>query len=497
MSNRIIISVSAFAVALTLSSNCGAGLEWATATEKLPYYQQMHGMNALTVNGSSYLYTMGGNSTNYPQKQIKDDINAIFFSKIGADGQPGAWQVSSVVLNEPSTAFSLNAYIERATFSAGGKIFIVGGDTNGSISGTNRYQTITVNENGEPTACTEYAITGSYTYAYSDSVAFDSVNNRVYAMKRADGSVHVASVSNGTIGEFSMASVSGAANRAIAPAVVKNGYLYWFGGQNSAVYKSTNIFTLGSDGMPTDVNTATAMFPNNLYDSVAFNYRGEMYVGGGCISGNADAQKAVYRAVFGDNGDITKWEKDSDLVKNARRIPCCVLGDYIYISGGRYNSTLYDVVQVGKAHQVAPVTETIPDGQETAVSCELPEGRNVALQLTPTTGGTLKVDYRSGSDFVAAAAFKNPDDLYKESLVLTNTEMSGFSASLAWQVDTTLLPAKEINTLFRVSNGEIVETFPVTKQGNVYAATGITGFSEWYLGNSAAVPVSLSGFELE
>ena len=337
------------AAAIAFASSADAATSWVSASNKLPCLMQMHGTGYAVAGGKTYIYSFGGNTSIAGSAA---DRNLIYYSQLSsADNvSPGAWAQATATLNVPA---DLNAYIERAAISNGTSIFVIGGDTNGTNPGRQIVQTMTIGSTGDVTAVAEAALAGSYLngYRYGDSVAFDKTNNRVYAMQCSAGtnaggigSVHVASVGT-SVGTFASNSIKASAARVFAPAVVHNGYLYWIGGNSS---NSTDVFTLGGDGMPTAVTPATATFPTTLTDLVAFSFKGDLYVAGGCVSGNTNVVDSVYKATIGANGNITAWTLDGTLPQKARRVSGFATDNAMFLTGGRADAnTLLDTVQIG------------------------------------------------------------------------------------------------------------------------------------------------------
>lgn len=72
--------------------------------------------------------------------------------------------------------------------------------------------------------------------------------------------------------------------------------------------------------------------------------------------------------------------------------------------------------------------------------------------------------------------------------------------SLEWEFDVANakgLEAEPLDAAFRVVGGEIQQQLPATRSGSKLTVNGVTGFSIWYAGNSASVPVAVSSFSVE
>ncbi|OGW43338.1 MAG: hypothetical protein A2132_06415 [Nitrospirae bacterium RBG_16_43_11] len=100
-----------------INSSDGSISEWIHNDQSdLPYNLSKHTSVAATVNGSSYLYVIGGNSGDTGSQIIH---NEIIYAKIDNDGILFPWEYSSGVLPV--------GVIDHATASQGRHIFVIGG----------------------------------------------------------------------------------------------------------------------------------------------------------------------------------------------------------------------------------------------------------------------------------------------------------------------------------------------------------------------------------
>lgn len=101
------------------------------------------------------------------------------------------------------------------------------------------------------------------------------------------------------------------------------------------------------------------------------------------------------------------------------------------------------------------------------------------------------------------AYFRLPAQLLDESLTVTGNNLGlGWTAAMDWQYDTARaagMGGAQIDSIWRFEGGQqpAVPAYSVSKVGNILKISGINGFSVWYAGNSAAVPVHVSHFAVE
>lgn len=116
-----------------------------------------------------------------------------------------------------------------------------------------------------------------------------------------------------------------------------------------------------------------------------------------------------------------------------------------------------------------------------------------------TPGGTVTLTGH-GARGDAPAGINYPGRLVDDRAEITATLPAGFTARIEWPVaagDAAALAPLAVDTAFRAVAGTVVQEIPVTLHNGVATVEGVTAFSTWYLGNSTAVPVTLSGFAIE
>lgn len=111
----------------------GAIINWVhNATSDLPDYLSKHVLVAAAVNGSDYLYIIGGNSGTIGSQSFHKEIH---YSKIATDGIPGKWTLASKTLPVP--------LIDHAAVVAGRYLFVLGGrDRDASWGKYNKYSSV-------------------------------------------------------------------------------------------------------------------------------------------------------------------------------------------------------------------------------------------------------------------------------------------------------------------------------------------------------------------
>ena len=146
-----------------------------------------------------------------------------------------------------------------------------------------------------------------------------------------------------------------------------------------------------------------------------------------------------------------------------------------------------------------PQTKTVTE-VPCALTFKLSQTRNLTMDITGVAAGaTITVQCLKAAEFSAPnPPFKHAENLYKEKLAITGTGLEGLNATLTWNLDSGLYAEGTApDKVYRVSEGAIANEYAVTASDNAVTISGVTGFSDWYAGESTAVPVTLSGLELE
>jgi hypothetical protein len=126
---------------------------------------------------------------------------------------------------------------------------------------------------------------------------------------------------------------------------------------------------------------------------------------------------------------------------------------------------------------------------------------DVTVTLAGTDGlGVLSVSRIEGLSS-PPAYFGQPNLLVDEALVI---EAQGFAlagtATIEWHFDPARavgLGSNPIDAAWRFDGETNLGAFSASASGGVVTIPGVNGFSTWYVGNSSAVPVSLTEFRLD
>ncbi|MGI8904959.1 MAG: Ig-like domain-containing protein [Candidatus Sumerlaeaceae bacterium] len=110
---------------------------------------------------------------------------------------------------------------------------------------------------------------------------------------------------------------------------------------------------------------------------------------------------------------------------------------------------------------------------------------DVTITLSGASVGTTYTVSRAPALAPAPAYFADPARLADESLTITRAGAGDGTASLEWPLDNP--PIDVINKVWRFESGVLQQSYIPAVNGATVTVTGITTFSEWYAGNSAAV----------
>jgi hypothetical protein len=133
----------------------------------------------------------------------------------------------------------------------------------------------------------------------------------------------------------------------------------------------------------------------------------------------------------------------------------------------------------------AAFTQTVTSANETLVWPQT-NVEDVIIALSgATVGATINVE-RQFFPFTKPSNF-DPAKLSNERLLITQSGLGSFTATLTWDYDAASAGSLAIDHVYRANNGGPLNyAYPVTPSGGRVVATGIDGFSEWYVGESTA-----------
>jgi N-acetylneuraminic acid mutarotase len=293
---------------------------------------------------NGYLYNLGGSTVD----GMGNNVTTVQYAAIAADGTIGSW-ASTTALPEARGSFGCVAY--------NGRLYIVGGYTGTSTTGTalatTRY--ISINSNG--------TLAASWTNgtALSETVS-DNVNAFTYTTpdgttrlylggSRGNSSIDVMystiNASTGALGTFSLTSsptdVATGLNQGRF-ALVGN-HMYYYGTENGSQVFTNQVWysTIASNGTLSTWQT-TANLPSALAWTSSVTVNGCIYaIGGWNSTGNATV-KTVYFACPNADGTISSWYSAPDLAVATEDMGVASFNGAIYAVGG-YTTAVVNTVK--------------------------------------------------------------------------------------------------------------------------------------------------------
>ncbi len=370
-------TAAALACGLLLSGAPAQTLEWTDDPPSLaplmPAGIQMNGTAALTIGGREFVYIIGGNKST----DAGGDTTAIHYAPMEA-GRPGTWQEATARLERGGTT-----YHTRSTVSFAGRIYVVGGRLNQEGDYSTPYNGIRVflpEETGDITAenVTYYTgeaggivpaseppldllemaavVSGSRVHP-GDGILYvlggglgDTESDAVRSFRIDGESGRIVGAGPGRELAFAFKRLEPLPEpTAFHQAVLHEGRIYVAGNNppSTAVYYSGIL----DDDTLGPWETASAPLPEVRLDAAAASFDGDLYVLGGTAGTNADTRNTVFRAVFGEDGDIEAWEEDAPvpLEPGFRRVGATVTQESLLIIGGRRSDDGFTPsVQVGR-----------------------------------------------------------------------------------------------------------------------------------------------------
>ncbi len=171
--------------------------------------------------------------------------------------------------------------------------------------------------------------------------------------------------------------------------------------------------------------------------------------------------------------------KATDTLGNSEPDP--VAEDTTLIVNSDINSTFTWAVGLGDSETTYPMTST----QDVTIRVS---GATEPGQITVSRSPAITPD----------PYFRMPEQVVKESLNITKTGLGTFSASIVWTIDPALaVGVSPIDTAFAFEGSSSPVTYEAVRVDDTVSISGVSAFSTWYLGNAAAVPVTLSTFSME
>lgn len=225
----------------------------------------------------------------------------------------------------------------RVLNSAGSSLFSIDSTNGGAASllGMN---------SGETGSWNSAATTLTGTRAYAGTA---TANGYVYVVggnstTTAQSTVYYAKInSDGTTGAWTTNTYALPVATAYTTATAQNGYLYVLGGSNSGGTEQTTVYftRLNSDGSTGSWNTTTVL-PAARSNGSAVAVNGYMYYIGGQNSSDT-AQNTTYYAKINSDGTLDSWTTGSTITNARKSAQIATANGYIYVAGGVDNTGTY------------------------------------------------------------------------------------------------------------------------------------------------------------
>ncbi len=289
-----------------------------------------------------YIYVAGGayQGTNY--------LSDVQYAKINADGTLGDWT---------ATASLLTMRREMDMTAYNGYLYIAGGLTSGSA--LNRFEYARLNADGSiasDSGCGASWCSGNNLPGNRMNASVLAYNGWIYVIGGRGGAgtssnaVYYARVnSDGSVGSWSSASSMNTA-RHYPHATIWNGYLYVVGGCTnyssgcSSFLSSTEYAPIYADGSLGDWRT-TSSINTAAHSSAVVTWNGNMYMLGGCISGDCNMTSRIEHTTINAAGSLHdgSWSSATNLPTVRRMHQSIAYNGYLYVVGGNNGSILNSV----------------------------------------------------------------------------------------------------------------------------------------------------------
>jgi N-acetylneuraminic acid mutarotase len=366
---------------------------WQTQTSSLP--SNLLAADSVTYDG--YVYVLGGYDGNGP-------VNLVFSSQVDSNGNVGEWN------GQGNTPLPI-PLVGSSAIAHNGYIYIFGGGADNTDIGL---QTVF-------SAPISNGIVGPWTLLNSNlpiSLLFQTAvesDGYVYVMGGISGPgnaypsdvVFSAQLNNdGTLGQWTTQANSLPSTSFLSSSVAYDGYIYFFGGENSqgptnAVYSAP--ITNGTVG----AWSTTQSLPAPLWGSTSVLYNGKVYLLGGGDD-NSDYQNTVYSASL-NSGEVSQWTNETNSLPQALTYSTSTIASgYVYVIGGAgvdgisntvYSAQLYIKVLSQSANAQANTKNTVtilsnaidtPDPSSLVILTQPTHGSATAspsgIVYTPTSG---------------------------------------------------------------------------------------------------------------
>lgn len=233
----------------------------------------------------------------------------------------------------------------------------------------------------------------------------------------------------------------------------------------------------------------------------------------GTVTLNVDFTASDELSGVGSTSLYVKAPGDTDFVDTGLEPQTGSSGTFVYTaaaSNGLYQFATRAVDAAGN-YETAPAFEdthvllnTVVNGAfvQTAQSdtaelvFPMTDDLDITITLTGAVAGETSLTVaRVAPPMSFPSYFQHPEQLIQEKLIISAGGTFA-AATLAWQYDSAGAPS--IDRVYRFDGGaQPTAEFPVLPSGNILTIDGITSFSEFFAGNTVAVPVVTSWFLLE
>ncbi len=361
---RHILSVTAaLACGIMVSAAPAQTLEWTddppTLRPLMPAGIQMAGTAVVETDSGPFVYIVGGNKST----DAGGETTVIHYAPL-EDGRPGTWREATARLVGGGTS-----YHTRSTVTFGPRFYVIGGRLNQEGDYSTPYNGIRVYEPDE----TGDIAPGDVTYYTGEAGGIVPAANppldllemaAVVTESRAHPGDGIVYILGGGFAETETAAVrklridgrtgrivDAGPGRELAFALKHLDPLPEPTAFHQAVLHEGRIYVAGNYPPSTTVwyaeileddtlgawQAASAPLPEARLDCAAASFGGDLYVLGGTAGTNADTRNTVFRAIFGEDGDIEAWEADAPvpLEPGVRRVGATVTEQTLLIIGGR------------------------------------------------------------------------------------------------------------------------------------------------------------------
>jgi hypothetical protein len=312
-----------------LGNNSGEPQPWTTASALLPDGR----VNAVGLTYNGFLYNVGGADST----TLYSTVN---YSKIGANGAPGAWQTTS----------TLNTNVTHTSgVIANGYMYLLGGYTNGGETTlTTTVQYAKINTDGSlgtwstsgATALPTAVAQGKAVY-YGGYIYYVGGNTTSAASVTGNANIWYAKANpDGTLGSWTASGTTLPAGKGRSGVTIANGFLYVLGGETNVATETNTVyyakFDNDTNGGLGSFTSDTDTLPAAVSGGGAYVMNGYIYSVGGRTAADATDDEVWYSALS-STGDVAAFSTAAaanKLTVGMRQFSYAQANGYIYAIGG-------------------------------------------------------------------------------------------------------------------------------------------------------------------